>query len=195
MRLSHQVFVMIEAREIKKIKKVQTISSTVLLSFFICPLLFLPIYSGGRRLCILKPSHRPPFCHTNHGKSLTASGLLAFGLEASELEGFQFVFPRLMVLGLVVTGSMVLLQLVCWCQVWWVVSLEATGFKALSLAVLSLAAVGLKPHHVHHPDAAKLTSVTKSAECDAAKPNVGKAVGLSGAVSGKGNNRPILRIS
>ena len=63
---------MIKAREIK-IKKTQTIRSTVLLFFFVCPLLFPPIYSGVRRLCMLEPTHRPPFCHVNHGKPLAAS--------------------------------------------------------------------------------------------------------------------------
>ena len=93
MWLSHQVLVMIGARELKN-KKIQTISSTVLLSFFICPLLFPPIYSADRRLCILEPTHRPPLCQANHGKPLAASGLSACGLAATGSLDFGFAASK-----------------------------------------------------------------------------------------------------
>ena len=50
----------------------------------------------------------------------------------------------------------------------------AAGYEALGLAALSLAVVRFKQRPVY-----ETTGVTKTAECNAAKPNVGKAVGLS----------------
>ena len=55
----------------------------------------------------------------------------------------------------------------------------AAGSKALVLAAVSLAVVRFKQHWVHHSDAAETTGVTKTAGSNAAKPNVGKATGLS----------------
>ena len=56
--------------------------------------------------------------------------------------------------------------------------LVAAGFEVLDLAALSLAVVRIKWHQVHCPDAAEPTSVTKTPEHYAAKPNEGKAMGL-----------------
>ncbi len=58
-----------------------------------------------------------------------------------------------------------------------VVGLVAAGCKALGLVAVGLAVVRFKQHQVHHTNTAETTSVTKTAECNAAKPNVGKAVG------------------
>ncbi len=53
------------------------------------------------------------------------------------------------------------------------------GLEALGLVAVSLAVVRFKQHWVHHTDAAEITGVTKTAGSNAAKPNVGKATGLS----------------
>ena len=76
---------------------------------------------------------------------------------------------------------------------WKVVGLVAVGFEAMSLAASGLAAFGLKQGQVHHPDATEPPSGTKTAECNAAKPDVQKAAGFS--ISYRCNNLPILRIN
>ena len=75
------------------------------------------------------------------------------------------------------------------------VGLTAVGFEALHSVAAGLAADGFKQHQVHHPNAAEPTSVTKTAERNAAKPNVGGATDLYSAVSGRHNNQPILIIN
>ena len=75
-----------------------------------------------------------------------------------------------------------------------IAGLVAAGFKALGLAASGLAAVGFKQRHVQHPDAAELTHVTKTAECNASKSDVGKGKNLSCATSGRFNKQLILLI-
>ena len=48
---------------------------------------------------------KPSVTSVSPAFGFVASGLLAFGLVASKSVGFQFVFPRLMVLGFLVAGS------------------------------------------------------------------------------------------
>ena len=55
--------------------------------------------------------------------------------------------------------------------------LAAAGFEKLGSA--TAAATSFKQHQVHRTDAAETTSVTKTPEHNAAKPDVRKAVGLS----------------
>ena len=55
--------------------------------------------------------------------------------------------------------------------------LAAAGFEKLGSA--TLAATSFKQHQVHRTDAAETTSVTKTPEHNAAKPNVGKAASSS----------------
>ena len=55
----------------------------------------------------------------------------------------------------------------------------AVGFEKLGSAASSLTAVGFKQHQVHLTNAAETISVTKTTECNAAKPDVGKAAGSS----------------
>ena len=97
----------------------------------LCPLLFVPIHCGRRRLSTVTPTHHPPLCQANHDKPLEASCSTAFGLVASGLVlpvwhlSDQYVFNLAMLIdgfGLVVAGSMVLPQLVVRHQVlpWWV---------------------------------------------------------------------------
>ena len=38
-----------------------------LVSFLLCPLLFVPICFGGRRLCTLSTTHSPHVCYAIHG--------------------------------------------------------------------------------------------------------------------------------
>ena len=57
------------------------------------------------------------------------------------------------------------------------VGLAAAGSKALGLVTVGLTVVRFKQHRVHHTDTAETTNVTKTAEYNAAKPNVGKAAG------------------
>ena len=64
----------------------------------------------------------------------------------------------------------------------------AAGFVALGSGAVGLVVVSLKQYQVYCPDAAEATSVTKTTEHNAAKPNAGKAVGSSGAVSIRCNN-------
>ncbi len=52
--------------------------------------------------------------------------------------------------------------------------LTAAGPKILGLAALGLEVVRFKQYWVHCTDAAETTSVTKTAECNVAKPDVGK---------------------
>ena len=52
--------------------------------------------------------------------------------------------------------------------------LEAAGFEELGLVALSLAAVSFKQCQIHRTNAAETTSVTKTPEHNAAKPDVGK---------------------
>ena len=51
-------------------RKMQAIDSTISLSILLCPLLFLPVNFGCRRLFILPSTHHPLLCHANHGKTL-----------------------------------------------------------------------------------------------------------------------------
>lgn len=60
-----------KAWEMKTKKKNIIIDSTVLLCNLLSPLFFPPVYSSGRRLCILQPTHRPPFCLAIAGKILS----------------------------------------------------------------------------------------------------------------------------
>ena len=108
-----------------------------------------------------------------------------------ESVGFQFVFPRLMVLGLVVAGSIVFL---C-CIRFPVVGLEATGFEVLGSATSNSEAVWFKQHQVHRTDTAEPTSFTGNPVHNAAEPDVGGAAGLCRAVSGRHNNQPFLIIN
>ena len=52
------------------------------------------------------------------------------------------------------------------------VGLAAVGFEKLGLVAVSLAAVGFKQHQVLCTRAAETTSVTKTPELNAAKPDV-----------------------
>ena len=58
-----------------------------------------------------------------------------------------------------------------------VVGLAAVGSEALGLAAVGLAVVRFKQCWVDHTGTAETTGVTKTAECNAAKPDVGKAMG------------------
>ena len=117
-------------------KKIQTISSTVLLSFFLCPLLFPPIYSGGRRLCILKPIHTHFFVMPTMANlrrflvwrllvwRLLVRRLLVWRRLALRLPDWHLldqwvvVWPYWLIVSvLVVAGAVVLQQLVVWHQV------------------------------------------------------------------------------
>ena len=168
--------------------------------------MFPPFFSGCRRHFILEPTHRPPFCHANHGKPLAASGSLAFrlaacgssayGLAASESVGFQCVFLWLTVLGLVVAGSMVFL---CGFRFPVAVSMAAGSmaaeFQALCSATSNSDALWFKQRRVHRTDAAEPTSFTATPEHNADEPDVGEAAGLYSALSGRHNNQPILIIN
>ena len=55
-------------------------------------------------------------------------------------------------------------------------------------------AVWFKQRQVHHTDAAEPTSFTATPEHNAAEPNVGEAMGLYSAISGRHNNQHILII-
>ena len=68
---SHRLFSIFKASEMKMLKKKISRDGTVLLSYFLCPLFFPPVYFRGRRLCILQPTHRPPFCLAIAGKILS----------------------------------------------------------------------------------------------------------------------------
>ena len=60
-----------------------------------------------------------------------------------------------------------------WGCIHWVLGLKAAGFE------LDLEAGGLLRYQVYHTDSAKPASDTDAAEPSAAKPNAGKATGLS----------------
>ena len=64
----------------------------------------------------------------------------------------------------------------------------AAGFEVLGSEASGLADVRFKQHQVHITNAAETTSVTKTTEDNSAKPDVWKAVGLFGAVSGRCDN-------
>ena len=163
------------------------IDTTILLSF-LCPLLFMSIHCGRRRLSTIPPTHHPPLCQPEHDKPFEASGLAAFGLAAfglvasgsacSGLVGFQYGYAN------------------WWFTVWWwlatrfgtagcvasgfsVVGLVAAGFEELGLLALSLVVVRFKQHQVKGTNAAETTSVTKTPEHNASKSYVEKAMGLS----------------
>ena len=57
--------------------------------------------------------------------------------------------------------------------------LAAVGSKALGLAAVDLAVVRFKQHWEHCTDPAETTGVTKTAECNVVKPDVGKVSGSS----------------
>ena len=57
--------------------------------------------------------------------------------------------------------------------------LVAVVSEALGLLAVGLAVVRLKQCWLNCTDAAETASVSKTAKCNAAKPNVGKATGLS----------------
>ena len=82
----------------------------------------------------------------------------------------------------------------CVASVFFMECLAAAGFKELGLAAAGLVAGGYKHHQVHCPDTAEPTSVTKTTECNAAKPNAGKATGSSDAISGGCDNLLIVII-
>ena len=65
------IILIFKASEMKMLKNKISIDSTVLLSYLLCPLFFPPVYFRGRRLCILQPTHRPPFCLAIAGKILS----------------------------------------------------------------------------------------------------------------------------
>ena len=113
---------------------------------------------------MLEPTHRPPFCHVNHGKPLAASGLLSFGLAAfgsaaSGLASSGSVSCCLAILvdcfgfgcgwchGFAAAG--------CVASGFAMAGLAAAGFEALGWMALSLAVVRLKQHQVHCTDAAE----------------------------------------
>ena len=62
------IILIFKASEMKMLKNKISIDSTVFLSYFLCPLFFPPVYFSGRRLCILQPTHRPPFYRSIHDK-------------------------------------------------------------------------------------------------------------------------------
>ena len=70
----------------------------------------------------------------------------------------------------------------------------AVGFEALGLATSNSEAVWFRQRQVNCTNAAELTSFTVTAELNAAKPDVGEAMGLYSAVSGRHNNQPLLII-
>ena len=105
--------------------------------------------------------------------------------------GFSVCLSQITVLGLVVAGSMVFL-----CGVRFpVASSAAAGFEALGSATSNSEALWFKQHQVHHTNAAEPTSFTATPEHNSAKPNVGEAVSLYSAISGRHNHQPILIIN
>ncbi len=113
---------------------------------------------------MLEPTHRPPFCHVNHGKPSAASGLLAFGLAA-----FGSAASGLASSGLVSFCLAILVDCFgfgCgWCHCFAaagcvasgfaVAGSAAAGFEVLGWTALSLAVVRLKQHQARHTDAAE----------------------------------------
>ena len=73
--------------------------------------------------------------------------------------------------------------------------LAAVGFEELGSVVVGLAAVGVKQHQVHCTNASETTSVTNTPEHNAAKPDVGKAMGLSMPFLADVTINQILRIN
>ena len=113
---------------------------------------------------MLEPTHRPPFCHVNHGKPLAASGssafgLAAFGSAASGLASYRSVSCCLAILvdcfgfgcgwcrGFAAAGCVV--------SGFAVAGSAAAGFEVLGWTALSLAVVRLKQHQVHRTNAAE----------------------------------------
>ncbi len=72
---------------------------------------------------------------------------------------------------------------------------KAAGSKVLGLASVGLAVVRFKQQGVHHTDAAETTGVIKTAECNTAKPDLGKAAGSSMPFPADVTINQILRIN
>ena len=135
------------------------IHTTILLSFLLCPLLFVPIHFGSSEISSIPPTPCPPLCQDNHGKPLQllvwrhlVSQLLVWWLPdqwlfslAVPVDGFRSGggwFHGFYAAGCAASGFAT-------------AGLLAAGFQALGLAVAGLVVVRLKQHQVHRTVAAE----------------------------------------